>query len=546
MAGGEHPESATTTRKFKIMNKLRIGIDVGGTNTDAVLMHQETVLASAKSQTTADVTSGAVSAIQAVLDESGTQPNQISNIMVGTTHFVNAFVQRRDLSEVGIIRIGLPMTSGIPPMVDWPEELRAQIGHHVFMVGGGSYYTGVDYAPLDKTALQSAAIQIRDLGLQSVAISGVFSPIRPDLEEAAEAIVRETNGDIHVTCSHRVGGVGLIERENATIINAALCKLATQVVRALEEALRSVRIDASLYFTQNDGTLMSTEAAIKYPVMTCCAGPTNSIRGAAFLTGLEDAIVVDVGGTTTDVGVLLKGFARETIDAVEMGGVRTNFSMPDVLSIALGGGTIVHSTSEGDMTLGPESVGYQLIEKSICCGGDILTLTDVGVARGLLDLGDKSRLESVDNSRIEAAARLANEKLEMTVDQLKTSAKPVPVVLVGGGSVLLDNRLQGASQVLRPDHSAVANAIGAAISQVGGRIKKIFDFGMEGGRDAALELAIQEARDEAIAAGAVPESIQVLDIEEYPMTHMKTSAVDVRVRVVGDLNTDMEQARADR
>ena len=99
--------------------------------------------------------------------------------------------------------------------------------------------------------------------------------------------------------------------------------------------------------------------------MTCSAGPTNSIRGAAFLTGMQDAIVIDIGGTTSDFGFLVRGFPRETATTHLTGGVRTNFRMPDVLSIALGGGTLVRF--DGDRPrLGPDSVGYQLGERASC------------------------------------------------------------------------------------------------------------------------------------------------------------------------------------
>jgi len=316
----------------------RIGIDVGGTNTDAVLMQGDEVITETKQSTTADVTSGAINAIRVILEQSMVAPEDIDAVMVGTTHFVNAFVQRKELQQVAIIRVGLPMTSGIPPMVDWPDDLITEIGEHIFLISGGSYYTGKDYAPLDTAALETAGEQIRNAGLESVAISSVFAPIRPDLEEKAARIIRSIVGDnLRVTMSHEVGGLGLIERENAAIINACLQGLASKVVGALEQALANYQMRARLYFSRNDGTLMSTNVARDFPVNTCSAGPTNSIRGAAFLTGKKDAVVVDIGGTTTDVGVLTRGFARETIDSFDLGGVRTNFTMPDVLSVGRSG-----------------------------------------------------------------------------------------------------------------------------------------------------------------------------------------------------------------
>ena len=123
-------------------------------------------------------------------------------------------------------------------------------------------------------------------------------------------------------------------------------------------------IHAPLYITQNDGTLISADYAARFPVLTFGSGPTNSMRGAAFLTGLQDAIVMDVGGTTTDVGALVHGFPRESSIAVDVGGVRTNFRMPDILSIGLGGGTRIRLDRPArTLRVGPDSVGYRSPKK---------------------------------------------------------------------------------------------------------------------------------------------------------------------------------------
>lgn len=520
---------------------MRIGIDVGGTNTDAALMDGNTVIAVTKQETSADVTAGVTSAIKAVLDESGVAAENIEAVMVGTTHFVNAFVQRRELNPVAIVRIALPMTSGIPPLVDWPDSLRSHIGDNTFLIGGGSYYTGIDYAQLDEGALTQAAHSIKDQGLRSVAITSVFAPIRPDLEIRAQEVIQSVAGPISFTLSHQVGGLGLIERENAAVINASLQSMAKRVMQSLRDAMSALSIRARLYISQNDGTLMDAHYAERYPVMTCSAGPTNSIRGAAFLSGVKDAVVVDIGGTSTDVGVLTQGFARETIESSELGGVRTNFSMPDVLSIALGGGTIVRVDDSGKLSLGPDSVGFRLLQEGKSFGGDQLTTTDIAVKRGLQDLGDPRRLEDVSEATSEQASLEIHRRIESAVDQLKTSATAVPVVLVGGGSILVDRDLTGASELIRPPNAAVANAIGAAIAQVGGRVRRLFDFG-KGSREQILQQAIDEARRNAIQAGAREDTLEVVEIEEYPMTHMQTNSVEVHVRVVGDLGALVAEA----
>ena len=177
----------------------------------------------------------------------------------------------------------------------------------------------------------------------------------------------------------------MIERENATIINAALSKLAEDIIEAFETALKNLNIKAPLYISQNDGTLMRPEKVKSYPVLTFACGPTNSMRGAAFLSGLEESIIVDIGGTTSDIGYIKQGFPRQSAVATDVGGVRTNFRMPDIVSIGLGGGSIVR---EDGNKIGPDSVGYLLTEKAKVFGGDTLTTTDIAVAKYNLDIGD--------------------------------------------------------------------------------------------------------------------------------------------------------------
>ena len=207
--------------------------------------------------------------------------------------------------------------------------------------------------------------------------------------------------------------------------------------------------------------------------------------------------------------------------------------MPDVLSIALGGGTIVHGSPP---TLGPESVGYRLTNEGLVFGGNTLTTTDLAVAGGIAALGDPSIAKQIDKSLVKAGLENIREKLESIIDQLKLSAADVPVVLVGGGSILVGDSLDGASEVIRPQHSEVANAIGAAMAQVGGHVEKVYSLA-EMNRDEALASAREEAEARAIAAGARPDSLEVVELEEVPLTYLPSNATRIRIKVVGDLAT---------
>jgi len=511
---------------------MRIGVDVGGTNTDAVLMDGRRVLAWAKSPTTADVSSGLQASIGSILSQSGVATSDIRLVLIGTTHFTNAFVERKHLLEVGVLRLALPAGRGIPPLADWPEAMRRAVGEHVFEVAGGYQYDGRVNAALDETAVAAAADEMVRRGLRTVAITGVFSHVNPDMEIRAGEIVAERIPGASISLSHRIGRLGMLERENATVMNACLADLSALVVRSFGEALKGLDIAAPFFVSQNDGTLMSGETVQKYPVLTFASGPTNSMRGAAYLSGLQNGMVADIGGTTTDVGVLINGFPRESSVTVDIGGVRTNFRMPDILSIGLGGGSIVRT--DGAVTVGPDSVGFKLIQDARVFGGDVLTASDIAVASGLAEIGDKSRVADIDPDLAAAALAAIQFKLAEAVDRMRTSAEPLPLILVGGGAVLVSGAVQGAAEIVRPQYASVANAIGAAIAQVSGEVDRVVAYA-EVGRDAALAAASAEAIDLAVAAGAARASVQVIDVEEVPLAYIPGGAVRLRVRAVGDL-----------
>ena len=325
---------------------LRLGIDVGGTNTDAVVMDRnDQLLAKAKVAGTRDVTGGIEAAIAAVLAAPGVEPVRITHVMLGTTHATNAVLERRQLGRVAVIRIGSPATHAVRPLFGWPDELRSVISVGEIIVGGGIEFDGRDLAPFDGDAIARFLDKVGPKA-DGVAITSVFSPVSARHELEAQQVVRRELGEIHVSLSHQVGSLGLLERENATVLNAALVGVARQVTDAVRASLHSRALDPVTFFAQNDGTLMAMDYAVQYPVLTIGSGPANSIRGAGFLTGSQDAVVLDVGGTSSDVGVLIGGFPRQSSQGVEIGGVRTNFRMPDLVTIAIGGGTMI--SSDGD------------------------------------------------------------------------------------------------------------------------------------------------------------------------------------------------------
>ena len=507
----------------------RIGIDVGGTNTDAVLIENNEVAAAVKAPTTEDVMSGVVKSLQDLVAKLGPRATGLDAVMIGTTHFVNAVVQRRDLIRVAAIRISLPASQSLEPMIDWPDDLRQTVDPMIFMVEGGHEYDGRIFMPLDEAAVRQAARKIRDAGIRSVGISATFSPLTAEHELRAAELVREEYPEAAVTLSHTLGRIGLLERENVTLLNACLVELGRRTTDAFKNALVNAGIRAPFYLTQNDGTVMLADVAAEFPVYSFASGPTNSMRGAAFLTRLEDAMVVDVGGTTSDLGCLVHGFPREANNVVEIGGVRTLFRMPDLLSLGLGGGTMV---AENPLTVGPRSVGFRLPEKALVFGGDTLTSTDIGVAAGLIDLGDKSRVKHLSKSLVASVLKRMSDMLEEGVDRMKTQAEDVTLIAAGGGAFLIPEKLAGVGKVLHVEHSSVANAVGAAIAQVSGEVDQVFS---SMSRDEALLRARALAEEKAVHGGADAKTLKLVEIEDLPLAYLPGSSMRVRARVVGDI-----------
>ena len=511
---------------------MKIGIDVGGTNTDSVLLQDNTVLAGVKAPTATNVAAGIVDSLTKLKEQYPFSGSEIEAVIIGTTHFINALVEANRLAPTAAIRLGLPATRGLPPFVGWPDRLRDAVRARHYLCHGGHEFDGREISKLNPDEIRAAVHDAAEHGVRSFAVSSVFSPVNSEFEVETAAIIESVVPDAAISLSHEIGRVGLLERENATIINAALRALSVEVCASLEESLQAFDITAPLFLSQNDGTLMDVDYARRYPVATFASGPTNSMRGAAFLSGLTDCMVVDVGGTTTDVGVLQAGYPREAATEIEVAGVRTNFRMPDVSSIGLGGGSRVHQ--DNGILVGPDSVGYRISSEAMVFGGSTLTATDVAVGLGFAEVGDRSLVQGLEKSTLVAAKKRIDAMMAEVVDRMRTSATPLPVVAVGGGSILVPGKIPGVSSVIRPENAGVANAIGAAVAQVGGEVDRIYPV-PPGARNEVLDSARAEAVEKAVAAGAEPSTIAVVEVDELPLAYLPGNAARIRVKAVGDL-----------
>ena len=211
--------------------------------------------------------------------------------------------------------------------------------------------------------------------------------------------------------------------------------------------------------------------------------------------------------------------------------MKTNFRMPDVLAVGLGGGSLVHDEGR---RVGPESVGFELPRRALCFGGMTLTATDIAVAGGWAEVGDRSLVAGIDRRVVDQARAAMRALLDDSVERMKTEPRDLPLLVVGGGSILVDWPVRAVSEVVRPAYSSVANAVGAAIAQVSGECERVVSITPEN-RESVLDEARSVARASAIEAGATESTIEILEIEQVPISYLPGNPTRLRVKAVGDL-----------
>ncbi|KAJ6784549.1 hypothetical protein PWT90_07753 [Aphanocladium album] len=528
---------------------LRIGVDVGGTNTDGVIIDPSQlqsdnrgIIAWHKAPTTAEPSHGIDEAITAMFKSANIQASSVASVTIGTTHFVNAVIERdaSRLSKVAVIRLCGPFSKFVPPCVDWPADMRDMILGHYALVKGGLEIDGSLISDISEAEIEEQGRIIKEKGLKAVVVMGVFSPIDTveKQEERAAEIIRRTVPGCDVVLSKEIANLGFLERENAAILNASILKFAKYTIRAFQKPVKELGMTCPVFITQNDGTVLSGQEASRLPIRTFSSGPANSMRGAAFLAQgqlKEAAMVVDIGGTTTDVGLLqTNGFPRQQAAYSELAGIRMNFACPDIKSIGLGGGSIVRQ--DNPISVGPDSVGYNLTKDSIVFGGKTLTATDCTVVTNKsLELGDRSLVaDLVSLAELEAIQSVIKDKLERVIDKMKTSPEDIPVFLVGGGAIIAPDSLNGASQVIKPRWAGVANAIGAAMARVSSVTDVVKSTASKPAKEWLKEIG-EDVVKKTIAAGASPESAKVVEMESLPLQYIdhKTRFI---VRAAGDFD----------
>jgi N-methylhydantoinase A/oxoprolinase/acetone carboxylase beta subunit len=329
--------------------EIWIGVDTGGTYTDAVALDaRRCVVATAKALTTHwDLSLGLAAAIRAVLEKlpENARREHIALVSVSTTLATNAVIEKR-FSQICTLLVGFDAQ-----MVERSAIKRAG-GGVVVRVRGGHEATGEEAEPLDEEAIDAA---VREFGAQveGFAVAAMFSVRNPAHERRARERIRAVCAK-PVTCSHELSSqLDAPKRALTAALNARLTPQIAHLLQALEQVLEREGICAPVMVVKGDGTLMKAEVALEYPVETVLSGPAASVVGAGFLSGLEDFAVADMGGTTTDVAIVVGGRPVVRAEGAVIGGWRTMVEAIDVHTCGLGGDSEVYFDREQHLAVGP-------------------------------------------------------------------------------------------------------------------------------------------------------------------------------------------------
>lgn len=329
-----------------------IGVDTGGTYTDAAVIEAagHKVIASAKSITTkGDLSIGVSGAIRAAIAAlpAGLDPQDISLVSVSTTLATNAVVEGHG-SAVGVILVGFDAA-----MVTRVGLGKAFPGMPVVTVNGGHDHNGDEKSPLDLEAIAEAA---RGMAVDAFAIASAFAVRNPAHEHAARDMVVEITGKPVTISTELTSALDAPRRALTAVLNARLIARISTLVAAVRKSMSDIGIACPLMVVKGDGTLALGERVALRPIETVLSGPAASLVGAAWLSGLSDFIMSDMGGTTTDLGVLSGGRPRVSEEGAEVGGWRTMVKAIDVKTIGLGGDSEIHIGMNGKLTVGPQRV----------------------------------------------------------------------------------------------------------------------------------------------------------------------------------------------
>ena len=329
-----------------------IGVDTGGTYTDAAVIEARghKVVASAKAITTkGDLSIGVTGAITAAIARlpQGLKPEDIALVSVSTTLATNAVVEGHG-SAVGVILIGFDSA-----MAERTGIAKAFPGMPIAMIAGGHDHNGDEAKPLDVAALEVA---IGTMPVDAFAIASAFAVRNPAHEQRARDLITKFTGKPATLSTELTSALDAPRRALTAVLNARLISRVSMLISAVRRSMAGLGVDCPLMIVKGDGTLALAERVALRPIETVLSGPAASLVGASWLCGRKDFIMSDMGGTTTDLGVLLNGRPQVAEHGAEVGGWRTMVKAIDVKTIGLGGDSEIAIGLNGKLEVGPQRV----------------------------------------------------------------------------------------------------------------------------------------------------------------------------------------------
>ncbi len=513
-----------------------LGLDVGGTQTDTVLIDGEQIVAETKIPTGEDLLSTLRQALESIL--AGVQPREIERMAFSTTLATNAVVEDR-LTPTGMI-----VSAG--PGID-PDCFRVGPGYHV--VEGCLDHQGFEAVPLKKASVLDAARRIQQKGINAIGVAGKFSVRNPSHELQIVEWVKALFP--HVAMGHTVaGGLNFPRRISTTYLNASLHETYQSFSDALTRILHEKNLHGPRYLLKPDGGTIDLLRSTGSPAQTAQSGPAASVMGALALDACQGTtLVMDIGGTTTDMAVVLNGIPLLNPHGIKLGPYKTLIRSIVTHSLGTGGDSMVQVTEEGKMTVGPSRNG-----PPAAFGGSEATPTDAMVTLGLLKTGNPKAARAVmgDLGRLLAcdAKRAAERVLTRTAETIAQSAKafvheinsqpvytiheilnetpvePASVLIMGGPAPYLAPYVE---KVLKlpcrvPPYYHVANAVGAAVARVTAQVTlqadtergsviipeagEEYEIDRHFNLDQAIAMAREALRRKAVSVGAKESSLK--------------------------------------
>lgn len=451
-----------------------LGLELDALETRSVLMDQyRTIRAWVTVPVNPDRPSASVEeAVRQILDQCAAGPADVLYAVLVSDHCRAALQERRGLARVAVIRLASPAGTAIPPLLDWPEDLQMAVGGAIFELTGGFELDGRTIGPEpDDQAVARLVSEIRRQKLEAAAITGVFSPVHPMQEIHLAAALTEALGPAFpLALSHWLGSIGLVERENGTVLNAALVHVGPRAAETTTRVLTRLGITSPVFMAQNDGTLMSLQVAARFPILTARCATGHGLRGAAHLSGLSDCAVLLCRESGIDVGLVRNDFPGEISSPRELAGVRVSIPQPDTVSVAA-------QISPGT-ALSPEVL----------------------------------------------------ERVELALDRVRGRPDPMPVVCAGPLADQVPSRLRGTTGLTRPALAPHCTAVGAALAPVGGRADLVYSLDRWTRKGAQAD-AIRRARKFAVEAGADPATLEVARLDEATLTYLPGNTLRVSAKV---------------